>query len=966
MVKPIQHISADMPELENIPNRTRLRPLFFIDSFPFFFSFVLLMSLTSTSLRAAAESQPPAALKEVIIVFKTHFDLGYTDFASNVIARYRTSMIDEALKVVDKNAQLPLDKQFVWTIPGWPAAQIAQDWPGQTPERKAKIQRAFASGRFVGHGLPFTTHTEMLEPEEVVRGLRYSSALCKSLGLPLPRDAKMTDVPCHSWLLPTVLRHAGIEFLHLGCNAASSSPDVPPLFWWEGPDGSRLLTFYSAAGYGSGLLPPENWPYRSWLALIHTGDNHGPPTPEEVNALLVEATQKLPGIKVRIGRLSDFSDSLKSETAEIPVVRGDMPDTWIHGPMCDPAGAKVAREIRPAMTVTEALNAQLQLWGVIMPSSAPSLARAAEKSLLYSEHTWGGALAWVTRYSGKIDFEYGSQWDNDKAAGRFKKLEDSWSEHSAYILDAQAIVRPLLQTNLHILARIVAVEGKRIMVYNPLPWKRDGLVTFTDTKPEYQAVQPVESMPRPRPPRRSRRDPLAKEVIEPSAVPVAWNGNNGSFIAKDIPPMGYLTFIPSTNELVTSGHLKTDGKTLENHFFRVTLDQNSGCLKSIIDKASNREWVDPAAAHGFGQYLYERFDAKNIASFVNAYVKIDADWATNELGKPNPHLLESPKHQISAPKKRWLMMATNTLGNGSTWQTNAIAGTATMVCEGSDKISHKVTTKVVLYRDFPWIDLEITLHDKPATPWPEAGWLALPFRVEQPQFRVGRPGSIIDPAKDIVPGANRYLYSVNTGVAMFDERGHGAGFCSLDSPLVSLGAPGCWQYSKDYVPQKAAAYVNLYNNQWSTNFRLWNSGTWSYRVRIWAINHYEPGGGLITPAMEARYPMETAVIDAPAGRVPVVQEGISLDRKGMMITELFKNPSGRGFFLRLWEMSGQSGTCEILFPRRFKARSLQPVDLRGNIYGGAIAVKPDSLRMDRCVVLVQAFAPATFLVDTHP
>ncbi len=133
----------------------------------------------------------------------------------------------------------------------------------------------------------------------------------------LPRDAKMTDVPCHSWIMPTLLRHAGIEFLHLGCNAASRSPQVPLLFWWEGPDGSRLLTMYAAEGYGTGLMPPENWPYRTWLALIHTGDNHGPPKPEEVSQLLAEAKVKLPGIQVRIGRLSDFADAIVAENAEL-------------------------------------------------------------------------------------------------------------------------------------------------------------------------------------------------------------------------------------------------------------------------------------------------------------------------------------------------------------------------------------------------------------------------------------------------------------------------------------------------------------------------------------------------------------------------------------------------------------------------------------------------------------------------
>ena len=76
-----------------------------------------------------------------------------------------------------------------------------------------------------------------------------------------------------------------------------------------------------------------------------------------------------------------------------------------------------------------------------------------------------------------------------------------------------------------------------------------------------------------------------------------------------------------------------------------------------------------------------------------------------------------------------------------------------------------VTTRLILYRDQPCADLEITLHDKPFDPWPEAGWLCLPLNVNAPQFHLGRLGSIIDPARDIVTGANRHLFGINTGVS---------------------------------------------------------------------------------------------------------------------------------------------------------------------------------------------------------
>jgi len=139
--------------------------------------FLLTLSLLSLPLPARA------AVEQVIIVFKTHFDIGYTDMASNVVQRYRTTMIDDALRVVEQNRSLPPDQQFVWTLPGWPMAKILEDWPGQTPERKQRILQALKDGRFVVHALPFTTHTELLEPEDLVRGLGFASRLARSVGL---------------------------------------------------------------------------------------------------------------------------------------------------------------------------------------------------------------------------------------------------------------------------------------------------------------------------------------------------------------------------------------------------------------------------------------------------------------------------------------------------------------------------------------------------------------------------------------------------------------------------------------------------------------------------------------------------------------------------------------------------------------------------------------------------------------
>lgn len=63
-------------------------------------------------------------VKEVIVVFKTHFDIGYTDWAANVKHNYAGSMVEGALHIIDQSKQMPPDQQFKWIVAGWPMKEM--------------------------------------------------------------------------------------------------------------------------------------------------------------------------------------------------------------------------------------------------------------------------------------------------------------------------------------------------------------------------------------------------------------------------------------------------------------------------------------------------------------------------------------------------------------------------------------------------------------------------------------------------------------------------------------------------------------------------------------------------------------------------------------------------------------------------------------------------------------------------
>ena len=48
-------------------------------------------------------------------------------------------------------------------------------------------------------------------------------------------------------------------------------------------------------------------------------------------------------MRVRFGQMSDFAEAILRENPNLPVVRGDMPDTWIHGIGSMPIETQLAR-----------------------------------------------------------------------------------------------------------------------------------------------------------------------------------------------------------------------------------------------------------------------------------------------------------------------------------------------------------------------------------------------------------------------------------------------------------------------------------------------------------------------------------------------------------------------------------------------------------------------------------------------
>lgn len=891
-----------------------------------------LTDVKQTNEKEKKKNSKKPTVKNVIIVYKTHFDIGYSELVQQVVHDYRTSMADQVLKAIDVNSSQPKEKQFVWTVSGWPMKQIL--WDGQVPERKSKIEKAIADGNLAVHALPFSMHLESAEPEDLVRGLNFSSTLARKFGKPLSISAKMSDAPSYSWFIPTLLANAGVKFYHMGGPQVNMDYGLPSFFWWEGPDGSRLLTLYNN-GYGNDPLPPANWPYKTWLHISMTGDNQGPPSPETIAKDL--AYYKSLGIDAKVGKMDDFADMiLKEDLSKLPVVHSDMGDVWIHGTMSMPEATKLAQNIRPTIGALDELSTLERNWGIYRPDLRNTIGQAYENSLLYSEHTWGLANQHY------IKTPYGKPWEElwDKGLPpQFKLLETSWRDKADYINNMEKLVTNPYRDAVSSLADNVKIDGNRIVVYNPLPWKRDAEVVV-DTRlifgNDFNSLKPADGGP--------------AAAVSHEYAAIEDKAPMSRFIAKDIPPMGYRTYIAS-NDVVDGPKMVSDKNSgvIESPFFKATFNAKQGKITSLIDKRSGKELVDANAPQGFGQYFYERFGYKEISQWLDKslypqYLAHRFCFAPYDMPQDVPYSSALPQDMTLEVEK-------------SAIDVKAVM-TGTIPGPGQPQ---KISISLTLSGFKPTADLEVSWQKQPDS-WPETAWICLPFKLDNPKFRLGRLGADVDPVKDMtIDNSNHHLSWINTGVAVYDGiTGSGVGICSEDAPMVSLGEPGEYKFDKRYEPKKPYVYVNLYNNQWRTNFPAWigNGQRMSAKVRIWAFDKFSSESSLYTPSMETRVPMQVASSKVKNGMLPVTQQGISLSRKGVAVSAYGPNPDGNGTILRLWEQGNLSGELTVELPSKAGYENAVPVNLRGEKTGEPIKISDGKFTFS-----LKSYAPASFILN---
>ncbi|MBN2762491.1 MAG: DUF5054 domain-containing protein, partial [Bacteroidales bacterium] len=368
--------------------------------------------------------------------------VGFTDMAANVIKTYFEEFIPNVLTLTELFVREGKEDRYQWTTGSWLVYRYLEE---ASPENRRRMERAIARGDFVWHGLPFTTHTELMDRSLLSLETFYSRQLDQRFGRKT-LSAKMTDVPGHTRGMVPVMAEAGIELFHVGVNTGSAMPDIPPLFIWKTTDGKELTVMYQHDYGGVALLPGG----KTAVSINFTSDNHGPHSPEQIVKIYADLRKQFPKSKVFASNLNAVAKEARLLRDRLPVVTQEIGDTWIHGPGSDPLLMGRFREL-------SRLRREWVGKGILEANGETDRA-FGKHLLLIPEHTWGLHIG----SAGNWDVYDMSKFRSSRGLPEFRMIEASWAEKRANIDRAVAVLPAALKTEAE--SRIKSLKPERTIM----------------------------------------------------------------------------------------------------------------------------------------------------------------------------------------------------------------------------------------------------------------------------------------------------------------------------------------------------------------------------------------------------------------------------------------------------------------------------------------------------------------------
>ncbi len=354
--------------------------------------------------------------------------------------------------------------------------------------------------------------------------------------------------------IPMLYRNAGIDAFitqKIGWNADNVFPHR--VFWWEGKDGSRILTYFPF-DYVNEIDDPfrlVDWMRQfeagtgltRMLVLFGVGDHGGGPSLEMMaRADRLASLDVYPGIAY--GTVGSYLSWLRAQDlAALPVWKDELYLEYHQGTYTTQARMKEQNR-RNEVLLTDA-----EKFGVLAGLGNAGLEEAWRHVLFNQFH----------------DLLPGSG------------IREIYLDAAERYRVASEIGTRVLHGALEAIATTVDTSkavGTPLLVFNGLGWDRTDLVRAT--LPEGDAPWAV-------------FDAWGKEI--PSQIETVGRfGKEIVFVAPSVPSMGYVLFdLRQTRTRAPRSSLSAADGKLENALFRITVDPATGWIGSLVDKRTGRE-----------------------------------------------------------------------------------------------------------------------------------------------------------------------------------------------------------------------------------------------------------------------------------------------------------------------------------------------------------------------------------------
>ncbi|HQE48704.1 MAG TPA: glycoside hydrolase family 38 C-terminal domain-containing protein [Fervidobacterium sp.] len=776
----------------------------------------------------------------VHIIHHSHLDIGYTDPQVEVLDHH-LNYLDQVLELCDLQNDDP-ETNFKWVVEAtWPLKYWLQSRPSK--QVKKMIQR-IKEGRIEVCADYMNMHTEAYDIDELARSFEMAQMLRDKYQIEIC-TAMQSDVPGLTKGFLTCLTDMGIKYLSVAHNYAGRAipyllpgPKLRRPFYWklDRENEKKVLVWYTDTPHGvymEGNLLGLSKSYEevfeklpSLLKEMQDGnyefsdvhvrvqgafwDNAGPSIVPSQIAKTWNDKWAYP--KLITSTNKQFFEKIESDKyASIPEFCGDWTDWWSDGIASNAYTMGLNRKTHQLLRSVQTLHSILNFGNKKHIYPKEELDRVYEKMTLFDEHTWGAWNPWESSLKHNTSGEI--QWSIKRNFAQ-SAYDESLFEY-----------RKVLNLLPEILRTRYDKESISIIIYNSSSFNRTDVVDVFIPFGKCDVRKGLKILNENGEEVRYSLKLHTGELPEPVGATV-------TFIAKNVPPFGQVRYQVLTEEKEVRSRIsinQNEDTVIENSFYRIIFDPDTGGILSIMDKEISQELVNPKAVFLFNEYVYDQFTTAPRFNHLSSRI----------VG--NPQTLLGRRSSASLLKR-------------------GKEGKASRTSMSEIKLVEKnnVYQKMLVTLHLPgceWIEQEIILYDeikrmdivnrlmKIETEAKEAVYFSFPFNIENGRTWYEINGGYISPDDEFVPGSCHYLRAIQNWVAMSNSQ-YTILWGTLEAPLV--------QFQNIHVPynpfdktleadEPCTVYSYVMNNIWDTNFPNRQGGEVEFHYSITShANGFDP------------------------------------------------------------------------------------------------------------------------------